>query len=80
MMRENVPLQSSRGIFVYGEIMQMHTILDSNGTEAKLPRNGNFKAKKLTKCNSVYKSYQVQLKGWKHLMIFTHIIHSYIDT
>jgi len=30
MIRVNVPLQSSRGILVYGEITQMHTILESN--------------------------------------------------
>jgi len=42
----NVPLQISRGIFVYGEIMQTHTIDVSNETVIKLPRNGNNKAKK----------------------------------
>jgi len=71
MIRGKVPLQSSRGIFVYGEIIQKHTILESNCTSIKLPRNGNFKAKILTKYNSVYKSCQAQLKGWKYLMIFT---------
>jgi len=50
-MRVNNPLQSSRGIFVYGEIIQMHTILESNCTVMKLPKfygeNGNFMAKKI---------------------------------
>jgi len=51
--------------------MQKHLILESNCTLIKLPRNGNFKAKILTKYNSVYKRYQAQLKRWKYLMIFT---------
>jgi len=77
MIRVNIPLlQSSRDILVYGEIIQMHTILKSNCAVIKLAHNGNFKAKKLIKCNSVYGSYQAQLKRWKHLMIFTQIIHS----
>jgi len=46
MMRVNVPLHSSRGIFVYSEIIQMPTILESKCTVIKLPRNRNFKAKK----------------------------------
>jgi len=46
MILANVPLQSSRGIFVYGEIIQMHTILESNCAVIKLPRNRNVKAKK----------------------------------
>jgi len=29
-MRVNVPLQNSRGIFVYGEIIKMYTIRESN--------------------------------------------------
>jgi len=33
-------------------------------------------SKKNNKIQSVYRSYQAQLKGWKHLMIFTQIIHS----
>jgi len=32
-------------IFVNGEILQMHTIHESNYTVIKLPRNGNSKAK-----------------------------------
>jgi len=49
MIRVNVRLQSSRGILVYGEIIQKDTILESNRTEIKLPRNGNFNAKKIHK-------------------------------
>jgi len=41
-----MPFQISRGIFVYDENMQMHTIHESNYTVIKLPRNGNTKAKK----------------------------------
>jgi len=63
-------------MFVYGEIVQMHTILESNCSVIKLPRNGNFKAKKFNNFNSVYRGYQAQLKEWKHLMTFTQIIHS----
>jgi len=33
------------------------------------------KGKKLTKKNSVHRSYQAQLMQWIHLMIFTQIIH-----
>jgi len=47
MIRVNVPLQSSRAIFVYGEIIRMHTILESKCTVIKLPLNRNFKAKKI---------------------------------
>jgi len=47
MIRVNVPLQSSRAIFVYGAIIQMHTILESKCTVIKLPLNRNFKAKKI---------------------------------
>jgi len=79
MIRLNVPLQSSRGILVYGEIIQTHTIRESNCTVIKLPRNGNFEAKiKLAKYNSVYRSYQEQLKRWKHLMIF-YTDHPFVD-
>jgi len=45
MIRVNVSLQISRRIFVNGEILQMHTIHDSNYTVIKLPWNGNSKAK-----------------------------------
>ena len=45
----NVPLQISREIFVYGEIMQMHIIHESYCTAMKQTRNGSSKAKKLTK-------------------------------
>jgi len=40
MMHVNVPLQISRGIFVCGEIIQMHTINKSDYTVIKLPHNG----------------------------------------
>jgi len=46
VIRANVPLQSSRSVFFYGEIIKMHTIHESNYTVTKLPRNGNSKAKK----------------------------------
>jgi len=45
MMRVNVSLQISRCIFLNGEILQMHTIHESNYTVIKLPRKGNSKAK-----------------------------------
>jgi len=45
MVRLNVSLQISRCIFVNGEILQMHTINESNYTVIKLPRNENSKAK-----------------------------------
>jgi len=45
MIRVNALLKLSRGIFVHGEIMQMHTIHESNYTIIKLPRNGNYKGK-----------------------------------
>jgi len=38
-----------RRIFVYGEIIQMHTIHESNYAVIKLPRNVNSKAKKISK-------------------------------
>jgi len=41
----NVSLQISRFIFVNGEILQMHTIHESNYTLIKLPRDGNSKEK-----------------------------------
>jgi len=46
MIRVNVPLQITRGIFVCGETIQMHMIPESNHTVIKEPRNGN--SKKLT--------------------------------
>jgi len=61
MIRVSVQLQIPRGIFVYGEIIQMPTIYESTYTVVKLPRNGNIKAKKTTKHNSVCRSYQAQL-------------------
>jgi len=55
MIHVNVPLQisKSKGIFVCGEIIKMHTIHESNNAVIKLPSDGNSKVKKL----------------WKHLMI-----------
>jgi len=49
MIRVNIPLQISRVIFVYGEIMQIHTIHECNYTVMKLPRNGNSKAKNINR-------------------------------
>jgi len=49
MICVNVSLQISRGTFANGEVLQMHTIQDSNHTEIKLPRNGNSKAKIISK-------------------------------
>jgi len=46
MIHVNVQLQTSRSIFVYSEIIQIHTIHESNYTVIKLPCNGNSKAKK----------------------------------
>jgi len=40
MICVNISLQISRRIFVYGEIIQMHTFHESNSTVIKLPRNG----------------------------------------
>jgi len=45
MIRVNVSLQISRCIFVNGEILQMHTIQESNYTVIKLLCNRNSKAK-----------------------------------
>jgi len=39
---------------------KMYTIYGSNYTVIKLPRNGNSKAEKSRKHNSVYRRYQVQ--------------------
>jgi len=49
MIRINVPLQITRGIFVHGDIIQMHTIHENNYTVIKQPRDGNKKAKKINK-------------------------------
>jgi len=49
MIYVKVPSQTSRGIFVYAEIIQMHTIRKSNYTVVKQPCTGNSKAKKITK-------------------------------
>jgi len=49
MIRVNVPLQISNSTFVYGEIIKMHIMHECNYMIIKLPRNGNSKAKKLTK-------------------------------
>jgi len=67
-----VLLQISRGIFVCDEIIQMHITHESNHTVAKLPRNGNSKAKKINKkYTSVYRNCQAQPIGWMHMTIFT---------
>ena len=75
MIHANFLLKISKGIFVYSEI-KIHTIHEGNYTVIKLPRNGNSKAKKINKNNSVHGSYQTQLMGWNHLMIYTQVIHS----
>jgi len=49
MIHVNVPLQTSRGIFVCGEIIKMHTIHENNYTVMKLPHNGSSKTKKANK-------------------------------
>ena len=72
-------IQISNGNFVFAEIIQMHTIHESNCTVIKQPRNGSNKAKNLTKHNSVYTGYQSQLTGWMHVLIFIQTSHSYID-
>jgi len=72
MIRVNVSLQISRSIFVCGEIIQVWTIHESNYTVIKLPHSGNSKAKEINKKNnSVQISYQAQVMGWMHLVIFT---------
>jgi len=74
MIRVNFPLQATVGIFVHDEIIQMHTIHESNYTVMKQPCNGNSKAKKITKTVEV-RSYKAQLMGWMHMTMFTPIIH-----
>jgi len=46
MICVNVQLQISRGIFLHGEIIQVHTIHESHSTSIviKLPRNGYSEA------------------------------------
>jgi len=78
MKRINVPLQISRGIFVYGEIIQMHTIHETNYRVIKHSRNGNRKRKNWYE--TVDWSYQAQLMRLMHLTIFTQIIHLLIET
>jgi len=58
MIRANVSLQISGSIFVHGEIIQMHTIHESNYAVIKLPSNENSKEKKINKNNSVCRNYQ----------------------
>jgi len=57
----------------------MHTIRESNYTVIKQPCNGNSMVKKITKNNSVHRSYQAQVMRWSHSMIFKQIIHSYLN-
>jgi len=80
MIRVNVQLQISRGYFVFGEIIQMHTIHESNYTVINQPRNGSGKVEIINKSNSVYRSYQAQVMRRRHSMIFAYIIHAYVDT
>jgi len=72
MIRGNVPLPISRGIFVCGEMIQMYTTRKRNYTVIKQRHNGDSKAKK-TKGNSVYRSHQAQEMGWMYLIIFTRV-------
>jgi len=77
MIHVKVSLQIPVGSFVNGKIIQMHTTHESNYTVMKLPRNGNSKTKKINKKNnSGCRTYQAQLMGWMHLIIFTQIIQS----
>jgi len=41
MILVDVPLQISRGIFIYGEIIPMHTSRESCYTVIKQPSDGN---------------------------------------
>jgi len=41
--------EALRDIFVYGEIIKIHTIHECDYTVTKLPHNGNTKAKKINK-------------------------------
>ena len=74
MIRDNVPLQISRGIFIYGEIIKMHTIYEGNYTVIKLLPIGKCKWKKRIN------KHQAPLMRLRHLAMFTQIIHSWIDT
>jgi len=78
MIRVKVSLQISRGIFVNGEILQMHTIHESNYTVIKLPSNGNssLRRKIISIKQFSLHNYQAQLMGRMHLIIFTQINHS----
>jgi len=58
IIRVNDPLQISRGIFVYDEIIQMHTIHECSYTVIKLPYNGNNKMKKICKCEKINEKLQ----------------------
>ena len=62
--------------------MQMHTFHEheSNYTVIKLRCNETVRQNKLTNQNLVYRRYQTQLMGWIHLIIFTQIIYSWMDT
>jgi len=53
-------------------------MLESKRTEIKPQYHAVeiIRRKKLRKYSSVCRSYQAKLRGWKHLMIFTKIIHS----
>jgi len=74
MIRVNVPLQiyKSKGNFIHGDIIKMHTIHEKNCAVTKLTCDGNS-TKKLTKNNPVCRSYQAQLM---EALDFTQIIHS----
>ena len=74
------PITNLKRHFVYGEIIQIHTIHESNYTVINQPRNGSGKVKIINKSNSVYRSYQAQVMRRRHSMIFAYIIHAYVDT
>jgi len=51
LIRVNIQFQISRGNFVYGEILQIHTIRESNCTVIKNHVMETIRRKKLTKNN-----------------------------
>jgi len=80
MIHVNDPLQISRGIFVWGEIIKMHTIHQRKYTVMKLPRNVNSKAKKINKKTIQFETTSSTSNGMNALYDFSQIIHSQIDT
>jgi len=78
MIRVNVPLQSSRGIFVCGEIVQMHTILESNRTVIKVPRNGNFKKIKIYRMQFTLQKLSSATNGMEEALDDFHADRSFV--